>query len=291
MGTNVSLEGIALTTNNSGGSWTAQSLPSGSLGPADIVRPSTTTCYVVGDNTSDSGDVLTTSNSGITWTTQPLPSGVGGLFGIACPSATCYAAGMKPSGGGGFVLEGPFSITTASLPDGTTDVAYSAGLTASGGTAPYAWSIIAGAFPAGLSLHASTGVISGTPTTAGSKTAAVEVTNAEGWKTSVQLSIAIANMTITTESLPGGTVGHSYSTTLVAIGGNPPYTWSVVKGSGSLPLGLRLKRSSGLIEGVPSRKRESSTFEVEVRDTRTRSKPHTRNTALAILSVMVSPAP
>jgi hypothetical protein len=196
---------------------------------------------------------------------------------------------MKPSGGGGFVLKGPLLITTASLPDGTTDVAYSAGLAANGGTRPYAWSITAGAFPVGLTLNRSTGVVSGTPTRAGSQTATVEVTTAEGWNASTQLSIAIGNITISTKSLPGGTVGQSYSTALAAIGGNPPYTWSVVKGSGTLPSGLRLKRSSGLIEGVPSKKSESSTFEVEVRDTRTRTRPHTRNTAIGTLSITVSP--
>jgi hypothetical protein len=60
------------------------------------------------------------------------------------------------------VLSGTFSITATSLPNGTVNTAYSATLAASGGTTPYRWSIASGTLPAGLSLAASTGVISGT---------------------------------------------------------------------------------------------------------------------------------
>ena len=49
------------------------------------------------------------------------------------------------------------SITTASLAGGTVGVAYSATLTASGGTAPYTWSIASGSLPDGLTLNLATG--------------------------------------------------------------------------------------------------------------------------------------
>jgi len=58
----------------------------------------------------------------------------------------------------------PLVITTASLADGQVGVAYSATLAASGGTAPYTWSVAGGTLPAGLALNHSTGAISGTPT-------------------------------------------------------------------------------------------------------------------------------
>jgi hypothetical protein len=59
------------------------------------------------------------------------------------------------------------TITTVSpLPSGTVGTAYNQLLEAAGGTAPYSWSVTAGALPAGLNLSAA-GVVSGTPTAAG----------------------------------------------------------------------------------------------------------------------------
>ncbi len=70
-------------------------------------------------------------------------------------------------------------------------------------------------------------------------------------------------LTITTTSLPDGTVNQAYSNALEAIGGNAPYTWSVI--SGSLPDGLALHSSSGLISGTPTTEGVSS-FTIEVQD-------------------------
>ena len=57
------------------------------------------------------------------------------------------------------------SITTSSLPTGKVGTAYSQTLSATGGTPPYTWAITNGSLPGGLTFNA--GVISGTPTTAG----------------------------------------------------------------------------------------------------------------------------
>lgn len=71
----------------------------------------------------------------------------------------------------------PLTITTTSpLPSATQNVAYSATMSAVGGTAPYTWAVTAGTLPTGLSLS-SAGVISGTPTTAGSATVTIQVTD------------------------------------------------------------------------------------------------------------------
>ncbi|MFZ0912394.1 MAG: Ig domain-containing protein, partial [Candidatus Korobacteraceae bacterium] len=67
------------------------------------------------------------------------------------------------------------SITTTSLPSGTAGTAYSATLTAVGGVYPYTWSLTSGSLPFGLFLNASSGVISGTPTTAGTSNFTVQV--------------------------------------------------------------------------------------------------------------------
>ena len=80
------------------------------------------------------------------------------------------------------------SITTSSLPDGKVDEAYSHTLTATG-TAPITWSIDGG-LPAGLSLNADTGEISGTPTADGTAKFTVKATNSAGSDTK-ELSITI----------------------------------------------------------------------------------------------------
>ena len=77
--------------------------------------------------------------------------------------------------------DAPPTITTDTLPDGKVGEAYSHTLTATG-TAPITWSIDGG-LPAGLSLNADTGEISGTPTTAGTSTFTVKATNSAGSNT------------------------------------------------------------------------------------------------------------
>src|SRR5437667_4576817 len=66
-------------------------------------------------------------------------------------------------------------ITTTSVPTAIQNKAYSTTITATGGTLPYTWSIASGALPVGLTLNASTGVISGTPTALGTSPATIKV--------------------------------------------------------------------------------------------------------------------
>jgi len=68
---------------------------------------------------------------------------------------------------------------------------------------------------------------------------------------------------ITTSPLPAGTVGTPYSTTLQAIGGSPPYSWSVL--SGSLPPGTTLGPGSGVLAGTPTQA-GAFTFTIEATD-------------------------
>src|SRR5262249_51871309 len=68
-------------------------------------------------------------------------------------------------------------VTTQSLPAGTPGTPYSATLSASGGTQPFAWSIASGTFPPGLLLTASNGAISGTPTMQGTFSFTARVTD------------------------------------------------------------------------------------------------------------------
>jgi len=86
----------------------------------------------------------------------------------------------------------PVQITTTSIPAGQVAVVYSRMLGATGGTTPYNWSMSSGALPAGLTLSASTGTISGVPTTAGIASFMVQVKDAANNTGTQALSLAIA---------------------------------------------------------------------------------------------------
>jgi hypothetical protein len=149
------------------------------------------------------------------------------------------------------------AVATSSLPNGRVASAYSATLSATGGVAPYAWSIASGGLPPGLSLDGATGAIAGTPTTAGTFGFTVLVTDAQSPADSATkaLSITVDAQTvppldITTASLPNAKRNRAYSATLAATGGAPPYTWSIA--SGALPPGLTLNAATGAISGRPT---------------------------------------
>src|SRR5208283_4157317 len=127
---------------------------------------------------------------------------------------------------------------TLSCPTGMAQVgvAYSSALVASGGVAPYTFSIISGSLPPGLTLNTSTGAITGTPTTTGTYNFTAQVVDSKGNTATASCSIVVS-MPMLTLSCPTGTaqVGVAYSSALVATGGVAPYTFSIV--SGSLPPG------------------------------------------------------
>ena len=70
------------------------------------------------------------------------------------------------------------TFTPATLPNGTSGASYSQTLTASGGQAPYGYSVSTGTLPSGLSLDPSTGVLSGIPDTEGSSSFTVRARDA-----------------------------------------------------------------------------------------------------------------
>jgi hypothetical protein len=151
------------------------------------------------------------------------------------------------------------NISTASLPAGTVGTTYSQNLAATGGTTPYTWTISAGTLPVGLSLSTG-GVISGTPTAAATSNFTVQVSCGGTATKALSILVNPAAPSITTASLPAGTVGAAYSQTLAATGGTLPRTWTV--SAGSLPAGLSLS-TGGLISGTPTAA-ATSNFTVQV---------------------------
>ena len=143
------------------------------------------------------------------------------------------------------------------LPTATIGLAYSASLTATGGTAPYDWMLDTGspALPPGISLSKG-GHFTGTPTQSGAYSFVVKVSDstypvALTGSAPVTINVSTAGpgqVVITTPTVPDGRAGDAYNTVLSATGGTSPYTWSLA--SGALPTGLTLDQNTGIISGT-----------------------------------------
>jgi uncharacterized delta-60 repeat protein len=144
------------------------------------------------------------------------------------------------------------TITPASLPGGTIGVAYSQSV--SGTPAGiYSYSVTSGALPTGLTLNGSTGAITGTPTASGSFiftiTALAGGAGSCSGSRGYTVAIGCPAIAITPASLPAGTAGSAYSQTFT-VSPSGTYTFSVVQGS--LPSGLVLNTTTGVLSGIPS---------------------------------------
>jgi hypothetical protein len=207
------------------------------------------------------------------------------IFSVRLTSQTANGASVSVSQGYTITIAGPLlSITNTSLPGGTIGVLYSQALAATGGTAPYTWQVTTGSLPGGLSLQPATGNIYGTPTAAGSSSFQVKVTDSQQGSATGSFTIRItaAPLAITTTSLPGATVGTSYTAILAAAGGTVPYTWSVA--SGALPGGLSIS-SAGVISGTPT---ATGTFSVTLKVTDSAQATATQAYSVTVAAAVVA---
>jgi hypothetical protein len=149
--------------------------------------------------------------------------------------------------------QGVFLITSPNpLPSATINLTYTLTLTASGGTPPYQWAVGGQGLPAGLSLSAATGVISGTPTAIGSYIVPIQVTDSARNSATENFTLTVTGPTLlitTISPLFTGTAGSAYNQTFTATGGVPPYQWSIASGNTD---GLALNASTGTLQGTPT---------------------------------------
>ena len=138
--------------------------------------------------------------------------------------------------------------TGGTLPVGSTATPYSLTFNVTGGSAPYTFT--ASALPDGLSLAAS-GLLSGSPKSAGSSAITVQVKDSKGLTVSSSFSLTVTATTgpllLSGGALPHGSVAQPYSQALQASGGTPPYILTLL--GGMLPDGLSL--ASGTVSGTP----------------------------------------
>ncbi|UPG93877.1 autotransporter domain-containing protein [Luteibacter aegosomatissinici] len=176
----------------------------------------------------------------------------------------------------------------ANPPDGTFAVAYSQSIAgASGGTAPYTYAVTSGQLPSGIVLDPNTGVLSGTPSAAGtasfSVTASDHSTGGGPYHSAAKaLTLTVNGPTITLSpaTVPNGTVHAAYpSTSLTASGGTSPYNFSVP--TNQLPPGLTLT-TGGVLSGTPT---TAGTYSFTVTATDANSSTGTQAYSVTIAAV------
>jgi hypothetical protein len=212
------------------------------------------------------------SLSGATTTsvTYTAPATVGTAFTAMITAASVAKSSVVAASTLSIPVNPLVATAAGELAGGTIGTAYATTLTGIGGISPYTWSVSAGALPTGISLNASSGAITGTPTDA--MNPSVTVTMADSGSPALKatsiFSIAIAypELLITTTSLPNATLDSAYTTALTATGGTGTgYSWTVTSGTALSAVGLSLS-SGGTITGIPTAAEIATPMTVQVRD-------------------------
>ena len=156
--------------------------------------------------------------------------------------------------------EGSVTVTTTTVPQATAGTIYSQQLEAVGGLGSYTWDH-SGTLPPGLSLSPS-GLLSGNATAVGVYNFVVTAT--DGIQSDTQALTLQVVASITTASVPGAIIGTLYGPrTLRQAGLSGPLTWTVQ--TGSLPAGVTLNSSTGILGGIATTPGVSS-FVIQVQD-------------------------
>jgi len=225
---------------------------------APVISSATTATGTVGTAFSYT---ITASNTPTSYSATGLPAGLsvntstGVISGTPTTAATSTVTVSATNAGGTGNATVTITINPAAVvapvvsspatATGTTGTVFSYTITASNTPTSYN----ATGLPAGLSVNTSTGVISGTPTTAGTSTVTISATNAGGTGTE-SLSITVSNSVIapivSSATTATGTVGTAFSYTITA--SNTPTSYNAT----GLPAGLSVNTTTGVISGTPT---------------------------------------
>jgi len=151
------------------------------------------------------------------------------------------------------VINAAVTVSPASLPDWTVNkTGYTQTVTSANGTGAKTLSISAGAIPTGMTFTPATGVLNGTPTSAGTFNFTITATDAVG-ATGLQAYTVVINpaVTVSPASLPNWTVNKSgYSQTVTSANGTGARTLSI--SAGAIPTGMAFTPATGVLNGTPT---------------------------------------
>jgi large repetitive protein len=186
----------------------------------------------------------------------------------------------------------PLIFGPQSLPTAIVGSPYTPSLVTSGGTPPLSFAVTSGTPPSGITLGAN-GAFTGSPAAAGTSTFTVTATDASSPQQSASQSVTIqvaSPLAITTTSLPSGTLGAAYNSTLSSSGGLPPVSFAIT--SGTSPPGVTLASNgpqSATLSGTPTAT-GTFTFTVTATDNSTPLQSASQTYSVTIAPAAMQPA-
>ncbi len=211
---------------------------------------------------------------------------VPGTSGQSAQGSSSGAGAGGSGSNGGNSADPPATLAIGSsspLPSAAVGAPYVATLTAVNGVSPYTWSMLSAAPNSGswLSINSSAGALTGTPGTAETESVAVQVKDSSGATASQTFSLTVqTTLTITTSALTDARVGSAYSSTLTAINGVPPYTWSITSDVPNTGSWLLIAPTTGVLSGTPGTA-ETETVTIKVTD----SAAHTASATFSLVVI------
>ena len=210
-----------------------------------------TSVYVTGKGTyavSNTGVITFTPDAGFVGAVAPLTYSINDAVGNTSTNTVGVTVDPTPPQ----VTTATFGPAALGAPAEPFTQASSAGSASIPAT--NAWSLIAGQVPPGMAFNVNTGAITGTPTTAGTYTFTVKVTDANGLTaTKVETIVVAVPPTITTTPLTykvyaGELSNISSAADKGTVDLKPTAAWSAT----GLPAGLSINANTGAISGTPT---------------------------------------